>query len=219
MRYSELFTQTLREAPADAEMASHRLALRAGLVRPLAAGIYSYLPLGLRAARKVEAILREEMAALGCAEVLMPVVQPADLWRESGRWDAVGPELLRVTDRSDREMCLAITHEEAVTDLARGLIRSYRQLPLSVFQIQTKFRDEPRSRGGLIRMREFTMKDAYSFHAGPADLDAFYPRMFRAYENVFARVGLGGLTIAVESDTGVMGGTEAHEFMYLNPAG
>ena len=219
MRYSELFTQTLREAPADAEMASHRLALRAGLVRPLAAGIYSYLPLGLRAARKVEAILREEMAAVGCAEVLMPVVQPAELWRESGRWDAVGPELLRVTDRSDREMCLAITHEEAVTDLARGLIRSYRQLPLSVFQIQTKFRDEPRSRGGLIRMREFTMKDAYSFHADPVDLDAFYPRMFRAYENVFARVGLGDLTIAVESDTGVMGGTEAHEFMYLNPAG
>ena len=219
MRYSSLFTQTLREAPADAELASHQLALRAGLIRPLAAGIFSALPLGLRVARKIEAIFREEMAAIDCVELLMPIVQPAELWRESGRWYEVGPEMLRMEDRSDREMCLAMTHEEAVTDLARQLIRSYRQVPMCVFQIQTKFRDEPRSRGGLIRVREFTMKDAYSFDLDESGLDSVYQDMYRAYENIFRRVGLEDSVVSVESDTGMMGGTGAHEFMYLNPVG
>ncbi len=219
MRYSNLFTQTLREAPADAELASHQLALRAGLIRPLAAGIFSALPLGLRVARKIEAIFREEMAAIDCVELLMPIVQPAELWRESGRWNEVGPEMLRMEDRSDREMCLAMTHEEAVTDLARQLIRSYRQVPMCVFQIQTKFRDEPRSRGGLIRVREFTMKDAYSFDLDESGLDSVYQDMYRAYENIFRRVGLEDSVESVESDTGMMGGTGAHEFMYLNQVG
>ncbi len=219
MRYSHLFTQTLRELPADAELTSHRLALRAGLIRPLATGIFSYLPLGLRVKQKIETIFREEMTAIDCAELLMPVVQPAELWQESGRWNEIGPEMLRMKDRIDREMCLAMTHEEAVTDLARHLIQSYRQVPLSVFQIQTKFRDEPRSRGGLIRVREFTMKDAYSFHLNEASLDETYTDMYRAYETIFERAGLRESVIAVESDTGMMGGTEAHEFMYLNSAG
>ena len=219
MRYSRLFAQTLREAPADAELASHQLALRAGLIRPLAAGIFSALPLGLRVARKIEAIFREEMAAIDCIELLMPIVQPAELWRESGRWSEVGPEMLRMQDRSEREMCLAMTHEEAVTDLARHLIRSYRQVPMCVFQIQTKFRDEPRSRGGLIRVREFTMKDAYSFDLDESGLDSVYRDMYRAYENIFRRVGLEDSVVSVESDTGMMGGTGAHEFMYLNPVG
>ncbi len=219
MRYSRLFAQTLREAPADAELASHQLALRAGLIRPLAAGIFSALPLGLRVARKIEAIFRREMAAIDCIELLMPIVQPAELWRESGRWSEVGPEMLRMQDRSEREMCLAMTHEEAVTDLARHLIRSYRQVPMCVFQIQTKFRDEPRSRGGLIRVREFTMKDAYSFDLDESGLDSVYRDMYRAYENIFRRVGLEDSVVSVESDTGMMGGTGAHEFMYLNPVG
>jgi len=219
MRYTQLFTRTLRDVPADAETASHRLALRAGLIRPLAAGIFSYLPLGLRVKQKIEAILREEMAAADSLELLMPVVQPAELWRESGRWESVGEEMLRALDRGGRELCLAMTHEEAVTALGREVVQSYRQLPLSVFQIQTKFRDEPRSRAGLIRVREFTMKDAYSFHVDQDDLDAYYPRMYRAYENVYRRVGLGEAVIAVESDPGMMGGNEAHEFMYLSPIG
>ena len=219
MRYSNLFTQTLREAPAEAEAISHRLALRAGLIRPLAAGIFSYLPLGLRVKQKIETILREEMANVGSVELSMPVVQPGELWEASGRWQELGPELLRFKDRGDREMCLAMTHEEVVTDLARHLIQSYRQLPLNVFQIQTKFRDEPRSRGGLIRVREFTMQDAYSLHADEASLDETYGRMFGAYERILERVGLGVGVVAVESDTGMMGGTEAHEFMVLNPAG
>jgi len=219
MRYAQVFTRTLRDDPTEAETVSHRLALRAGLVRQMAAGIFSFLPLGLRVVRKIETILREEMAAVGCAEILMPVVQPAEIWRESGRWEAVGQEMLRMTDRGERELCLAMTHEEAVTALARELIQSYRQLPLCVFQIQTKVRDEPRSRGGLIRVREFAMKDAYSFHLDQADLDAYYPRMHRAYERIFARVGLGDSVMVVRSDTGMMGGTEAHEFMYLNPIG
>ncbi len=219
MRYSRLFAQTLREAPADAELASHQLALRAGLIRPLAAGIFSALPLGLRVARKIEAIFRREMAAIDCIELLMPIVQPAELWRESGRWSEVGPEMLRMQDRSEREICLAMTHEEAVTDLARHLIRSYRQVPMCVFQIQTKFRDEPRSRGGLIRVREFTMKDAYSFDLDESGLDSVYRDMYRAYENIFRRVGLEDSVVSVESDTGMMGGTGAHEFMYLNPVG
>ncbi len=156
MKYSKLFTQTLRDVPNDAEAISHQLALRAGLIRPLAAGIFSILPLGLRVKRKIEQILREEMERADSYELSMPVVQPAEIWHESGRWEDVGAEMMRMKDRSGRDMCLAMTHEEAVTDLARYVVHSYRQLPLSVFQLQTKFRDEPRSRGGLIRVREFT---------------------------------------------------------------
>lgn len=219
MRYSQLLTQTLREVPADAEAISHQLALRAGLIRPLASGIFSFLPLGLRVKRNIEQILREEMERADCFEISMPVVQPAEIWRESGRWNDVGPEMMRVKDRADRDMCLAMTHEEAVTDLARHMVQSYRQLPLSAFQLQTKFRDEPRSRGGLIRVREFTMKDGYSFHIDQAGLDAYYPRMHEAYQRIFERAGLGDHVISVESDPGMMGGTEAHEFMYLNPGG
>lgn len=219
MRISKLFARTLRETPSEAEMVSHRLLLRAGLVRQLAAGIYSYLPLGWRAIRKIEQILREEMQSVDAQEILMPVAQPAELWRESGRYDAPapGPALLRFVDRGAHEMVLAMTHEEAVTDLARQLIHSYRQLPTVVFQIQTKFRDEPRSRGGLVRVREFVMKDAYSLHADPADLDAYYPRMYGAYERVFRRCGVD--VIAVEADPGFMGGSDSHEFVALNEAG
>ena len=219
MRYSQLLTQTLREVPADAEAISHQLALRAGLIRSLASGIFSFLPLGLRVKRKIEQILREEMERADCFEISMPVVQPAEIWHESGRWNDVGPEMMRMKDRADRDMCLAMTHEEAVTDLARHMVQSYRQLPLSAFQLQTKFRDEPRSRGGLIRVREFTMKDGYSFHIDQAGLDAYYPRMHEAYQRIFERAGLGEHVISVESDPGMMGGTEAHEFMYLNPSG
>ncbi len=219
MRYSQLLTQTLREVPADAEAISHQLALRAGLIRSLASGIFSFLPLGLRVKRNIEQILREEMERADCFEISMPVVQPAEIWRESGRWDDVGQEMMRMKDRADRDMCLAMTHEEVVTDLARHMVQSYRQLPLSAFQLQTKFRDEPRSRGGLIRVREFTMKDGYSFHIDQAGLDAYYPRMYEAYQRIFERAGLGDHVISVESDPGMMGGTEAHEFMYLNPGG
>lgn len=219
MKYSQLMTQTLREVPSDAEAPSHRWALRAGLIRPLAAGIFSFLPLGLRVKQKIENILREEMESANSYEISMPVVQPAEIWQETGRWSDVGSEMMRMKDRGDRDMCLAMTHEEAVTDLARHLIQSYRQLPLSVYQIQTKFRDEPRSRAGLIRVREFTMKDGYSFHTTQESLDEYYPKMYAAYERAFKRAGLGSSTIAVESDTGMMGGTEAHEFMYLNEGG
>ena len=219
MHYSQLLTQTLREVPADAEAISHQLALRAGLIRSLASGIFSFLPLGLRVKRNIEQILREEMERADCFEISMPVVQPAEIWHESGRWDDVGQEMMRMKDRADRDMCLAMTHEEAVTDLARHMVQSYRQLPLSAFQLQTKFRDEPRSRGGLIRVREFTMKDGYSFHIDQAGLDAYYPRMHEAYQRIFERAGLGDHVISVESDPGMMGGTEAHEFIYLNPGG
>jgi prolyl-tRNA synthetase len=219
MRLSTLFTQTYREPPADAELISHKLAIQAGLIRPLAAGIFSYLPIGFRVKRKIEQILREEMEAIDCAEIVMPVVHPSDIWKASGRWSDVGSEMLRMKDRAGRDMCLAMTHEEVVADLARHFIHSYRQLPTSVFQIQTKFRDEPRSRGGLIRVREFTMKDAYSFSVDQAGLDKVYDDMFKAYLTVLNRAGLGDDIRVVESDTGMMGGTGAHEFMYLNDAG
>tara|TARA_Y100000588_G_scaffold97414_2_gene105726 strand:- start:26424 stop:28145 length:1722 start_codon:yes stop_codon:yes gene_type:complete len=219
MRLSTLFTQTYREAPAEAELISHQLAMRAGLIRPLAAGIFSYLPLGFRVKQKIEQILREEMLAIDCAEIVMPVVHPSDIWEASGRWSDVGAEMLRLKDRAGRDMCLAMTHEEVMADLARHFIHSYRQLPTSVFQIQTKFRDEPRSRGGLIRVREFTMKDAYSFSADQDGLDKIYGDMFKAYLMVFNRAGLGDDIRVVESDTGMMGGSGAHEFMFLNDAG
>ena len=217
MRMSHLFGRTLREAPGDVELPSHRLMLRAALMRPLGAGIYSLLPLGWRVVRKVEQIIREEMNAIGGQELLMPVVHPADIWRESGRYDVVGPELTRFKDRGDRDMVLAMTHEEIVTDLARQEINSYRQLPMVVYHIQTKWRDEPRSRGGLIRVREFTMKDSYTLDRDEAGLDEQYQNHWRAYERIFRRVGLD--FVVVGADTGMMGGTASHEFMALSPYG
>lgn len=217
MRRSELFGETLRQTSASAEAAGYALLLRGGFVQPLAAGIYSLLPLGERVRHKVETILREEMDAIGGQELSMPVVHPAELWRETGRWQQIGPEMARFTDRSDRDMVLAMTHEEVVGDLLRKQIRSYRQLPVMVYQIQTKFRDEPRSRGGLMRTREFVMKDAYSCHTSFADLDRYYPAVYQAYFNIFRRAGID--VVAVKSDVGMMGGTEAHEFMFLNEIG
>ena len=187
------------------------------MIRPLAAGIFQLLPLGLRAVAKVEAILRDEMDRIGGQEVRMPVVQPADLWRESGRWDAIGPEMLRAKDRGGRDVCLAMTHEEAVVAMVRNEVRSYRDLPKMIYQIQTKFRDEPRPRAGLVRVREFTMKDAYSFHRDAADLDAYYMEAYAAYERIFRRCGLDCLV--VESDPGMMGGDVAHEFMAIADSG
>lgn len=217
MRMSRLFFQTLREAPADAEIASHQLLLRAALIHPIAAGIFDYLPLGLRVKHKIEQIMREEMDAIGGQEVTLPMVQPADLWRQTGRWQAIGDDMARFKDRNGRDYCLGMTHEEIMAELARAKVSSYRQLPFILYQIQTKFRDEPRPRGGLIRVREFTMKDAYSFDRDFAGLDAVYPLMYQAYFNIFRRAGLD--VIAVESDTGMMGGTMAHEFMALTPVG
>jgi len=214
---SKLFFQTLREVPADADVTSHQLMLRAGLVRQVAAGIFDFLPLGLRTKHKIEQILREEMDAIGGQEVSLPVVQPAELWQRTGRWQAIGADLARLKDRNGRDMVLGMTHEEVITEMAGGVINSYRQLPQMLYQIQTKFRDELRPRGGLIRVREFTMKDGYSFHTDFADLDAYYPHVYQAYFNIFRRAGLE--VIAVESDTGMMGGTMAHEFMALTPIG
>ncbi|HAI21184.1 MAG TPA: proline--tRNA ligase [Clostridiales bacterium UBA8153] len=217
MRSSTLFGRTLREAPAEAELVSHRLMLRAGLMRRLAAGIYSYLPLGWRVMRNIEAIIREEMDAIGGQEINMPVVHPAEIWQESGRWYEVGPELARFKDRGGRDLVLGMTHEEVVTDLARREVDSHRQLPFMVYQLQTKFRDEPRPRGGLIRVREFVMKDAYSFHHHQEGLDAYYPQVCRAYINICRRSGLD--VVMVASDVGMMGGTGAHEFMLVSEAG
>lgn len=211
MRIGNLFFSTLREDPADAEMPSHRLLLRAGYIRPLGAGIYSLLPLGMRVNMKVTQVIREEMNAIGAQEMLMPVVHPADLWRETGRYDQIGPEMGRFKDRGGRDMVLAMTHEEVVADLLRKLVSSWRQLPQQLYHFQTKWRDEPRSRGGLIRVREFTMKDAYSADRDEAGLDHSYALYYHAYTRIFARLGL--KTMAVASDVGMMGGTQAHEFM------
>jgi len=217
MRLSQLFFTSLRDDPADAEMPSHRLLVRAGYVRQLGAGSYSLLPLGFRVSKRVEQIIREEMDAIGCQEMEMPVVHPADIWRQSGRFDAIGPELTRFKDRGGRDMVLALTHEEVVGILLADIVKSYRQLPIMVYHFQTKWRDEPRSRGGLIRVREFVMKDAYSCDRDEAGLDASYQAQHGAYVRIFERLGL--RTVAVSSDVGIMGGTQAHEFMVLNPAG
>jgi prolyl-tRNA synthetase len=217
MRMSHLFGRTLREAPGDVELLSHQLMVRAGMIRPLGSGIFSLLPLGWRSVRKVEQIIREEMDAIGGQEMLMPVVHPADVWKETGRWFQVGPELARFKDRADRDMVLAMTHEEVVTDLARTEINSYRQLPQIVYHIQTKFRDEPRARGGLIRVREFTMKDSYSLDADEAGLDVAYHLHWKAYEKIFDRCGLE--YIVVGADTGMMGGSASEEFMAFSPNG
>ncbi len=217
MRLSKLFFTTLRDDPADAEMPSHRLLVRAGYVRQLGSGIYSLLPLGKRVNDRVEQVIREEQNAIGGQELEMPVVHPADIWRASGRYDAIGPELTRFKDRNGRDMVLAMTHEEVVGLLLADVIRSYRQLPQQVYHFQTKWRDEPRARGGLIRVREFVMKDAYSADRDQAGLDASYEAQYGAYVRTFERLGLE--TVVVASDVGIMGGSQAHEFMVLNPAG
>jgi len=217
MRWSQYYIPTLKEAPADAEVISHQLLTRAGLIRKLASGIYSYLPLGLKAIRKVERIVREEMDRSGAQEVLLPAVQPADLWIESGRWKDYGKELLRFKDRHDRDCCLGPTHEEVITDLIRGEVRSYRQLPVTMYQIQAKFRDEIRPRFGLMRGREFIMKDAYSFDRDDAGADVSYQAVYDAYERVFSRLAL--CFRAVEADSGSIGGSFSHEFMVLAGTG
>ena len=217
MRTSNFPLQTLKEVPADAEIASHRLMLRAGLIRKLAAGLYSWLPLGLRVLRRVETIVREEMDRSGALEVLMPAVQPAELWQESGRWEQYGAELLRLTDRHRREFCFGPTHEEIITDLARNELRSYRQLPVNYYQIQTKFRDEIRPRFGVMRAREFLMKDAYSFHVNQASLQQTYKLMHDTYSRIFTRCGLEFRAVA--ADTGSIGGSGSHEFHVLADSG
>jgi prolyl-tRNA synthetase len=217
MRLSAYPIQNLKEVPADAEIVSHRLMLRAGLVRRLAGGLYTWLPMGLRVLRKVERVIREEMNRAGALEISMPVAQPAELWVESGRWDQFGPELLRFKDRHDRDMVLGPTHEEVVTDLARRELKSYRQLPVNFYQIQTKFRDEIRPRFGVMRAREFVMKDAYSFHADPASLAEGYRKMYEAYSAIFTRLGL--RFRAVHADTGAIGGSASQEFHVLADSG
>jgi len=217
MRLSRYHLPTIKEAPAEAEIASHRLMIRAGMIRKLAAGVYSQLPLMVRTIRKVETVIRQEMEAAGAMEVFLPSVQPAELWRESGRWDFYGKELLRLTDRHGREFCYGPTAEEVVTDLVRRDVKSYRDLPVNLFQIQTKFRDEIRPRFGVMRSREFSMKDAYSFDADAAGADATYEAMRGAYHAIFRRLGL--TFRAVEADTGQIGGSASHEFMVLASSG
>ena len=217
MRTSQLLLPTLREDPGEAETVSHRLMLRSGLIRKVAAGIYTYLPLGLRIIRKVETIIREEMNRAGAQELLMPVASPAELWKETGRWEYYGKELLRFKDRHERDFCLGPTHEEVITDLFRREVRSYRQLPLNFYQIQTKFRDEIRPRFGLMRGREFIMKDAYSFDVDEAGAKVSYQKMYDAYTRIFTRCGL--TFRAVEADTGLIGGDVSHEFMVLADTG
>ena len=217
MRTSQYLLSTLKETPSDAVVISHQLMLRAGMIRKLASGLYTWLPMGLRVLRKVEAIVREEMNAAGALEILMPGIQPAELWQESGRWDQYGPELLRMKDRHQRDFCAGPTHEEVVTDLARNELNSYKQLPLNLYQIQTKFRDEIRPRFGVMRGREFIMKDAYSFHADQASLQQTYDRMHQAYCNIFTRLGLNFRP--VQADTGSIGGTGSHEFHVLAESG
>ena len=215
MRRTTFFCETLRQNPADTEVAGHQLLLRGNYIQPLAAGIYSFLPLGQRVKHKIEQILREEMDAIGGQEISMPMVHPAELWQETGRWNDFGPELAKFKDRGGRDMVLSPTHEEVIADLLRRQVRSYRQLPVLVYQIQNKMRDEPRARGGLLRGREFTMKDLYSCHVSFEDLDRYYPHVYQAYFNIFCRCGID--VIAVKSVVCVMGCTEDNEFMLLSP--
>jgi prolyl-tRNA synthetase len=217
MRFSDCYIPTLKESPADAEVISHKLLLRAGMVRRLSSGLYIYLPLGLRVLQKISRIIREEMAQVGYQELLMPIVQPGDLWKESGRWEEYGRELLRFRDRNERECCLGPTHEEVITDLVRGEVRSYRQLPIRMYQIQAKFRDEIRPRFGLLRGREFIMKDAYSFDASLERAEQSYRDVHAAYMRIFRKLGL--KFRAVEADAGSIGGKFSHEFMVLADAG
>ncbi|MFI8686238.1 proline--tRNA ligase [Rossellomorea sp. NPDC077527] len=217
MKQQNTFIPTLRETPADAEIKSHQLLLRAGFIRQNASGIYSFLPLGNKVLKKVEEIIREELDAAGAVELLMPALQPSELWKESGRWGTYGPELMRMNDRHDREFALGATHEEVITSLVRDEIKSYKRLPLTMYQIQTKYRDEKRPRFGLLRGREFIMKDAYSFHSSYESLDTTYDTLFQAYSNIFNRCGLNFR--AVIADSGAMGGKDTHEFMVLSDVG
>lgn len=217
MKQSLLFVPTLKDAPKDAEVRSHKLMSRAGLVKQVAAGIYSYLPLGYRVIKKIEAIIREELDKIGCSELLMPALQPRDLWEESGRWDKYGPELMRLQDRKERDFCLGPTHEEIITQVVRDYLNSYKKLPLALYQIQTKFRDEMRPRFGLMRGREFIMKDAYSFHETEEELNEWYKAFTVAYTEIFNRCGLA--TRIVSSDVGQIGGNEADEFMVMSEVG
>ncbi len=217
MRMSQLFSQTLREAPSEAEVASHRLLLRAGFIRQLAAGVFSYMPLARRSLNKIENIMRDEMNAISGQELTMPVIHPADIWKETQRWYQIGTEMGRFKDKNNRDMVLAMTHEEVVSDLVRKEVRSYRHLPRLIYHIQTKWRDDPRPRAGLIRVREFTMKDSYSLDADWEGLDFQYRNHYQAYFNIFHRCDLP--VIAVKSDVGMMGGKMAHEYMYLTPIG
>jgi prolyl-tRNA synthetase len=217
MRTSQFPLQTVKETPSEAEIASHQLMLRSGMIRKLASGLYTWLPLGLRVLRRVEAIVRQEMDRAGALELLMPTVQPAELWQESGRWEKYGPELLRINDRHDREFCFGPTHEEIITDLARNELHSYKQLPVNYYQIQTKFRDEIRPRFGVMRAREFLMKDAYSFHIDHESLQQTYAKMYETYSRIFQRCGL--MFRAVQADTGSIGGNASHEFHVLAASG
>ena len=217
MRMSRLFSRTLREAPASADSDGYAFLLRCGFIEQLGAGVFTLLPLGLRSIRKIEGIIRDEMNAIGGQEMLMPVVNPADIWKETGRYYSIDKEMSRFKDRVGRDMVLAMTHEECVSDVARYQIDSYKQLPQLVYQIQTKWRDDPRPRAGLIRVREFTMKDSYSFDKDQEGLELQYNEHYKAYFRIFGRCGLP--TIAVGSDSGMMGGKVAHEYMYLSPIG
>jgi prolyl-tRNA synthetase len=217
MRVSQFFLSTTKEAPSEAELVSHKLMLRAGLIRRLGSGLYTWMPLGLRVLRRVEAVVREEMNRSGAIELLMPAVQPAELWEETGRWAVFGPQMLKIKDRHQRDFCFGPTHEEVITDIARREIRSYRQLPLNFYQIQMKFRDEIRPRFGVMRAREFLMKDAYSFHASRDSLAATYQTMYEAYTRIFSRLGLSFRAVA--ADTGAIGGSASHEFHVLADSG
>ena len=217
MKASQSFLATLKEAPSDAEVVSHKLMVRAGLIRKLSAGIYNYLPLGLKVIRKVENMIREEMNRAGAIELLMPMIQPAELWQETGRWEKMGPELLRIKDRHDRDFLIQPTSEEVITDLARNEIKSYKQLPINFYQIQTKFRDERRPRFGIMRGREFSMKDAYSFDRDAEGLKKSYQIMFDAYTRIFQRMGLNFR--AVTADNGAIGGSGSQEFHVIADTG
>src|SRR5512141_3148568 len=217
MRVSKFFISTLKEAPAEAELPSHRLMLRAGYIRKLASGLYTWMPLGLRVLRKVENVVREEMNKSGAIELLMPAVQPAELWQETGRWEVFGPQMLKIKDRHEHDFCFGPTHEEVITDIARREIKSYRQLPINFYQIQTKFRDEVRPRFGVMRAREFVMKDSYSFHSSFDSLEQTYQVMYETYSRIFTRLGL--QFRAVAADTGAIGGSGSHEFHVLADSG
>src|SRR5687768_8712972 len=217
MRLASFFISTLKEAPAEAELISHQLMLRAGLIRRLGSGLYTWMPLGLKVLRKVENVVREEMDATGAIEVLMPAIQPAELWQETGRWDVFGPQMLKIKDRHEHDFCFGPTHEEIITDIARREIKSYRQLPLNFYQIQTKFRDEIRPRFGVMRAREFLMKDAYSFHTNENSLIQTYQLMYETYSRIFTHLGL--KFRAVAADTGAIGGSGSHEFHVLAESG
>ena len=217
MRASQFFISTLKEAPADAEIISHKLMVRTGMIRRLGSGIYAYMPMGLRVIHKIENIIREEMNRAGAVELLMPLVQPAELWQETGRWQKYGPELLRIKDRHDRDFIIQPTSEEVITDIARNVIKSYRQLPINFYHIQTKFRDERRPRFGLMRGREFTMKDAYSFDRDVDGLKKSYQIMFDAYVKIFTRFGLKFRPVA--ADNGAIGGSGSHEFHVIAETG